>query len=221
MAWDPVWEEVHRSRAWGKYPPEDLVRWVARNFYSAADRRSVRLLEVGCGTGANLWFMAREGFRVDGIDGSETAVRASRERLDLECPNWSSEVRTGDMMRLPYPDALFDGAIDVEAIAYNSFDHACAVYAEMARVCKSGALLFSKTFAEGCWGEGTGGQVGRGMWQVAVGPLAGIGATRFTTIREVPELVRPFRVASVEVLTRTLDNRQHKIRELIIQGSKP
>jgi SAM-dependent methyltransferase len=221
MSWDPIWEEVHRSRAWGKYPPEELVRFVARSFYSAPDRRAVRLLEVGCATGANLWFMAREGFTVHGVEGAESAVRTARERLDRECPGWSGEVRAGDAIALSYADAFFDAVIDVDAVCCNSFDNSRAIYAEMARVCKPGGRLFSKALAAGCWGEGTGTQVGHRAWRAAEGPLVGIGYCRFTAVEEVPELVAPFRVESVEVLTRTLDNRKHEVRELAIVGVKP
>jgi tRNA G46 methylase TrmB len=59
LGWDPVWESIFQERDWGKYPGEELIRFVARNFYSFEDRKSVKLLEVGCGTGANLWFMAK------------------------------------------------------------------------------------------------------------------------------------------------------------------
>jgi tRNA G46 methylase TrmB len=53
------------QQEWGKYPPEHVIRFVARNFYRVPDRKYVHLLEVGCGPGANVWFMAREGFAVD------------------------------------------------------------------------------------------------------------------------------------------------------------
>src|SRR6218665_938871 len=61
------WDEKFRSRSWGRYPPEDLVRFMGRRF-RAADKGAVKVLEVGCGPGANLWFMHREGFAVHGID---------------------------------------------------------------------------------------------------------------------------------------------------------
>ena len=34
MSWDPVWENVFQNQSWGKYPSENLVRFVARNFYN-------------------------------------------------------------------------------------------------------------------------------------------------------------------------------------------
>jgi len=109
MAWDPVWEQVFTSQAWGRYPGEDLIRFVARNFYAAPDRAAVRFLEVGCGTGTNLWFLAREGFAAHGIEGSATAAGIARTRLDAECPGWDGPQRrggieVGDMLALPWPD---------------------------------------------------------------------------------------------------------------------
>ena len=60
MSWDATWEEVFRQQEWGKYPGEDLIRFVARNFYNVEKRSDIKILEVGCGPGANLWFIARE-----------------------------------------------------------------------------------------------------------------------------------------------------------------
>ena len=68
--WDPIWEEVHRSCEWGQYPPEELIRFVARKFAKADDRGKVQLLELGCAVGANIWFLAREGYSAWGIEGS-------------------------------------------------------------------------------------------------------------------------------------------------------
>src|ERR1019366_523612 len=80
QGWDPVWEQIFSTREWGKYPPEHVVRFVAGNFYRVPDRKEMCLLEVGCGPGANVWFMAREGFTVSRIDGSATAIKQARER---------------------------------------------------------------------------------------------------------------------------------------------
>src|SRR5690349_11778017 len=100
QSWDPIWETVFKSQEWGKYPPEQVIRFVARNFYAARDRKSVRILDLGCGTGACAWYMAREGFSVSGIDGSETAVRTAMLRLSEE--NLSADLRVGDYLHLPW-----------------------------------------------------------------------------------------------------------------------
>jgi SAM-dependent methyltransferase len=224
VTWDPVWETVYRTRAWGQYPGEDVIRFVKGNFSQAADRSRVRLLEVGSGAGANVWFMVREGFCVHGVEGSETAVRLTRERLDRECPGWQqagSEVVAGDMARLPYPDASFDAALDVVAVCYSNFEDAQRVYAELSRVTKPGGKLFSRTFARGCWGEGTGTPAGRDMWVCGEGPLEGFGATRFTDAADVPELLQGWHVDRIERAGLTENNGRDEIRHLLIYATKP
>ena len=64
MALDLRWEEIFRTRAWGKYPPEEFIRFMAANFYRHPARQEVKVFEAGFGTGANLWYAAREGFTV-------------------------------------------------------------------------------------------------------------------------------------------------------------
>lgn len=219
MSWDPVWEEVFRQQAWGRYPGEELIRFVARNFSGVPDRRQVRILEVGCGPGPNLWFMAREGFSVYGVDGSASAIAQARARLDGECPGWSGELRVGDIGNLPFDDGFFDGVIDNEAVYCNSFEQSRAIYGEMARVTRPGGRLFVRTFACGSWGDGTGEQVGRNAWLVTEGPMAGKGYSRFTALEEIPELLGGFEVSEVELLTRSMGGRQHELREWLITGT--
>ena len=94
MVWDPVWEEVFKKQSWGKYPTVDVIRFIARNFYHADNRKNIKLLELGCGPGANLWFMSREGFTIYGIDASTTAIAQAEERLNSECPGWQVSLRS-------------------------------------------------------------------------------------------------------------------------------
>lgn len=223
MAWDAVWEDVFSTRAWGMYPAEDLIRFVARNFYQTPDRAKVKALELGCGPGANLWFLAREGFATYGIDGSETAVKLATQRLDGDCPNWrvlGGEVRVGDFQNLPYEDGYFDFVIDNEAVYCNSFDISHQVYSESARILKKHGLIFIRTFATGCWGEGTGAPLGYNAWKCAEGPFAGKGYARFSSRGDLDKLLDRFKILSVELLTRTEANGTHSIKEWLVTAQK-
>lgn len=222
MAWDPVWEEVFTQQQWGKYPGEELIRFIARNFYRSPNRQEIKLLEVGCGPGANLWYMAREGFTVYGIDGSETAVKQAKSRLDEECPGWGGEIRVGDILNLPYPDHFFDAVIDNEAIYSNSFQNSIQIYQELARVTKVGGKIFSRTFATGCWGDGTGEKVGHRAYLVGEGPLHQKGYSRFTDYEEIPELIQGFSITEVQLLSKKVmtNPSEQDVREWIIIGEK-
>ena len=55
--------------------PEGLREAAARLLGDVSGRR---ILEVGCGMGNNLWFAAREGCRVSGLDAVESAIRFAR-----------------------------------------------------------------------------------------------------------------------------------------------
>jgi SAM-dependent methyltransferase len=221
MSWDPVWEEVFRSQAWGKYPGEELIRFVARNFYRAPDRAAIKLLELGCGPGANLWFCAREGFTTYGIDGSATAIKQSLDRLNAEVPDWHGEVRVGDFCALPYGDDFFDALIDNEAVYCNDFDTSRAIYAEAARVLKPGGKLFVRTFATGTVGDGTGESLGHHAWHVTEGPLLGKGFARFTSESDIVDLLTPaLQINSVDLLSWTVGGQAQTVREWIIIAEK-
>lgn len=135
MVWDPVWKEVFRKQSWGKYPAEDLIRFVARKFYAVPNQPQVKILEVGCGPGGNLWYMAREGFTVYGIDGSKTAIKEAQARLDAEVNDWKGGVIVGDFLYLPHEEDFIDAVIDNEAIYTNSYEDSKQIYKNIYREC--------------------------------------------------------------------------------------
>ena len=67
---DPVWEQLFQ-KGWGKYPPEEVVR-----FYFRMKNKFTfpKVLDIGCGQGACTWFMAKEGAQVYAFDGAPTGL---------------------------------------------------------------------------------------------------------------------------------------------------
>jgi len=96
-----------------RYPNEELLRFFGRHYFGLPieARRNVRVLEVGCGSGSNLWMIAREGFEAHGIDVSSEGLRLCEKMLSF----WETAATTAaaDMVALPYPDQHFDVVVDV------------------------------------------------------------------------------------------------------------
>lgn len=200
---DPIWERIFSSETWGKYPPEHVIRFVARHFYRVPERSQTRLLDLGSGPGASTWYMAREGFQVSAIDGSPSAIEHLLTRLREE--GLSVDAAVGDFARLPWPDRCFDAVIDNCSIYANREDHARAVFAEVLRVLAPGGTFFSTWFSDRTWGYGLGPRVERsGFSHVTEGPLKARGFVRFVGRSELDEMFAAFGSYTVERSSYTL-----------------
>ncbi|HEX8097878.1 MAG TPA: methyltransferase domain-containing protein [Pyrinomonadaceae bacterium] len=97
-----------------------------------------RILDVGCGTGANLEMLGRFG-DAEGVDVSPDALAFCRAR-GLE------KVKQGEAERLPYEDCSFDLVTALDVVEH--LDDDAAGLKEMRRVLRPGgrALLFVPAF---------------------------------------------------------------------------
>lgn len=103
------------SHSWDEYrkQSEGFDSFCLRGFLEKAlarcefSRREPSALEIGCGTGPASCFLARKGFRVDGIDISETAVAIARKKAEDRALKIA--YRAGDVCR----DALGEGVYNL------------------------------------------------------------------------------------------------------------
>lgn len=148
------WEKTFSNKEWGKYPVLELVRFIAKNFYSVKNRKDIKILELGSGPGANLWYLAREGFSVYGIDGSQTACNKAIEKLKedrLETQLINIEV--GDYFNIldKYENNYFDAIVDIESIYCNLFEKSKQIISKSFDKLKVGGKFLSITFANKEW----------------------------------------------------------------------
>lgn len=221
-SWDPTWEAIFSSRAWGKYPPEPVIREIMRKFSRVPDRKAVRVLDLGSGPGANTWFLAREGFNVAAIDGSPSGIAQNRARLIGE--QLDADFQVGDFTeRLPWDDDSFDAVLDNASAYANPMRAIIRCFAEVKRVLKPGGVFVSLSFTDRTWGYGLGpqGEDCGSVCAVSEGPLHGMGYVQFLSRADVDRLFAGFADRAIERASYTMGGQQHLIEQWIVTCRKP
>ena len=221
--WDQSWEEIYRTQGYrGRYPNEDLIRFVAPLFReeTVEARKNIKMLEVGCGPGAEIWYLAREGFQVYGIDGSKTAIAMCRQRLKAE--GLGAEIVVGDITDLPYPDEYFQVVVDVAAIQHNPPDSIAQIISEVYRVLKDGGHFFSLARSDRDYLFGCGRKIAENTYtDIPSGDASGTGVMHFFTIPELEGILKGrFRELSIEYTERTINSMSYAIAHYIVTAQK-
>jgi len=133
----PILFRVEQSHWWHTGRRKIIASFVEDICRRVTDRRP-RILDVGCGTGANLLMLSKYG-DAEGVDVSEDALSFCHER-GLE------QVKLGAAEALPYDDGTFDLVTALDVVEH--LDDDLAGLREMRRVLRPGGrvLLFVPTF---------------------------------------------------------------------------
>jgi SAM-dependent methyltransferase len=99
---------------------------------AAADRRAVRLLDCGCGTGANLALLDTFG-RAYGFDLTEIGLRIGRE-------SGRTRLARATVTAVPFPTAAFDIVTSFDVLYSLSDGDETAAISEMFRVLRPGGV---------------------------------------------------------------------------------
>jgi ubiquinone/menaquinone biosynthesis C-methylase UbiE len=126
------------------YPNEELLRFLGREYFSNVkykDRSSIRVLEIGCGSCANLWMVSKEGFDAYGLDLSNSALSLGRKVLE----HWSVDANlvNSSMTNIPFEDEFFDVIFDVFSSYCLEDEGFSQCLDEVERCLKKGGKFFS------------------------------------------------------------------------------
>jgi SAM-dependent methyltransferase len=145
-SFDPAWEKTHAEREWGTIPEPRVIEFMERQFPDAAQRRNVKVLDLGTGAGAQAFGMAKMGFRVLGVDASASAIyRCKRSIKNSDIPIGGIEFVHRNITDLCLVPNTCDAVIDCVVTQHLDWDDAGLAVDEMLHVLKPGGWFLSLT----------------------------------------------------------------------------
>ena len=194
-SWDSTWETIYSERGHcNRYPSEAVITFIMRHFRTNDYNHRPKILELGCGTGPNLWFLAREGFEAYGIDGSKTAIRNADKFLRKE-GHTDVNLTIGDIAEISknYPPVFFDAIVDGNCLQHNEFESMLSIVRQCQQLLKPGGAMYGR------------------LVQTATDPtdnraLDGWGYIRRTTLAETMEIFSPFPAVEINESWQSWDN---------------
>ncbi|MBS4240914.1 class I SAM-dependent methyltransferase [Campylobacter vulpis] len=210
-----LWEEIFSKKEWGKYPSESVIRFIARNLYNVKDRNSIKILELGLGTGANLWFCAREGFKVSGIEWSKTGVERFKARMqDEKLSTQIEQIEIGDYLEKldNFKDESFDAVIDVASLCCNDREKTRQIFLKAFKKLKVGGKFFSTALGRGALGS-----LGEGdFFEPKEGIYTNVGKLRFDDELSLKELYAHSNLKCLSLSTQILENEGVVLDKILI-----
>lgn len=127
----PILYQVEQSHWWHVGRRRIIASFLERILGEVTDSPA-RILDVGCGTGANLLLLSKYG-DAEGVDISDDALAFCRER-------GLQKVKKGAAEELPYADESFDLVSALDVVEH--LDDDLAALKEMKRVLRPGGRVF-------------------------------------------------------------------------------
>jgi len=218
------WDLVYQTCIMARYPLEELIRFVAGNFHHHAGqaRQSVHFLDLGCGSGANAWFLAREGFKVSGLDCSPKAIEHAQAKLSLD--NLQADFNVGLFEALPYPDEHFNCVVDSGGITSTPLSTVRAALREVSRVLKPEGQYFAYFIGNETSVEETPSPEDPHFYNGSPGgPLGRAASVRLFDREELAQelqAVGQFADIQINYALRTANNSQDKVQYWYVQAKK-
>lgn len=145
VIWEKSFAEQVARGAYNTAPVEAVIRTVSyylRSRYPEPRGAGLKFLEMGCGAGPNLIWLAQKGIDVSGIDIAPTALELTRKNFEVSgLTSHLKELVEGSVTHTPFADGTFDGIIEACVFQHLDREGRQSAFAEVSRLLKPGGLF--------------------------------------------------------------------------------
>lgn len=194
--WDGRYSNNEHMSIW---PWSNLITLVHRHTGIKEKRQELKLLELGCGAGANIPFF--KSFDVDffGVDGSSTIIENLKERF----PAYQNNLASADFTEsIPF-DVKFDAIIDRAAITHNSTEDIKKTLNIVKDCLTDGGVFLGTGWFTTEHSEYRNGKPGVDEFtrtEYSNGPFANLGQVHFSTKEHLLTLFEDFQVTQLDLV---------------------
>ena len=186
------WNQILQREEYRPESPDEIVVNLASIL---EERKAKRILDLGCGAGRHVIYLAERGFESYGADISETGLELTKNKLRSR--KLEAEIIKCDMKSIPYVHSRFDAAICVWAIYHQKLKEIQETISEIYRVLNRKGLLLANFHSKrsGKYGEGM--KVEENSFMQENGPEKGV-IHHFVDEDELRELLEKFRIVDLD-----------------------
>ncbi len=190
-SYDVIWDEIYERGHINRYPWDSVVSFVFRSYPRDIPKHDIQILELGCGAGNNLWFCAREGFSVIGVDASAKALEFAKAKFAAE--KLTGQFLQADFTQLSLENNSIDLVFDRAALTCTPYSVICKTIAEVQRVLKPGGRFLFIPYADSHSSAASGvfALQERMVHGISEGTLVDVGQITFLSLNDIKALFDP------------------------------
>lgn len=182
-SFDNTWNQVYTDgEQLNEFPFMDLVSFYFNHFKNNTTK--LNILEVGCGAGNNLEFLAQKGHNVYGLDASEKIIEYTKRKFSKK--NLSGNFIVSEFTDLPYEENFFDLIINRAAICHTDIFNANIAMKECNRVIDTNGIFYSTFFSN--FNSFKANKIDFGFYNSFEEGFHNVGALKFYNIFEITKL---------------------------------
>jgi len=196
------WDKILREEWYSREEPDEILV----NFANLLKNKNkkLRILDLGCGAGRHLIYMAKQTFEAHGTDISETGLRMTKERLEKQ--KLEAFLVKCDMKMLPYKDSCFDAVICLHAIYHQKLTGIQETIPEIRRILKKKGSVLINFLSKRTYSYGKGIEVEENTFVEEEGVERGV-LHYFAGKEEIQHLFKNFKIASLELSEKEVEGK--------------